>query len=67
MDEKLIENKMLREQYTALKRRGTPDTDPRMKAIMRMVEGQKLGLPREGRDFPANIKFPARRKQHGLS
>lgn len=67
MDERLIENRMLREQYITLKRRNTPDSDPRMKAIMRMIEAQKVGMPREGRDFPANIKFKARRKQHGVS
>lgn len=67
MDEKEIENRMLREQYGMLKRRGTPDTDPRIKAILRTIEKQKLGKPKEGVDFPPQIKFKPRRKQHGLS
>lgn len=67
MDEKDIENRQLREQYGVLKRRGTPDTDPRIKAIMRIIEQQKVGKPKEGIDFPPQIKFKPRRKQHGAS
>lgn len=67
MDEREIENKVLREQYAVLKRRGTPDSDPRIKSILRTVARQKMGMPREGIDFPAQIKFKARRKQHGVS
>jgi hypothetical protein len=66
MDEREIENRTLREHYIALKKRGTPDTDPRVKAIMRIMQRQKQGAPKEGRDFPPQIKFKPRRKQHGL-
>lgn len=66
MDEREIENRLLREQYSALKRRGTSDTDPRIKAIMRVLALQRQSGPKEGVDFPPQIKFKARRKQHGL-
>jgi hypothetical protein len=61
------ENRMLLTELTNLKKRGTPDTDPRVKAIHRMLERQKVGLPREGIDFPAQIKFVPNKRQNGLS
>lgn len=67
MDEKEIQNRVLREQYSVLKKRGTPDSDPRVKAILRVMQLQKMGQPKEGVDFPPQIKFKARRKQHGVS
>jgi hypothetical protein len=61
------ENELMREQLVALKRRGTPDSDPRVKAIKRILSKQNVGMPKEGIDFPSQIKFKSRRKQHGAS
>jgi hypothetical protein len=61
------DNVLMREQLIALKRRGVPDTDPRVVAIHRIMKAQQVGMPKEGIDFPPQLKFKPRRKQHGAS
>jgi hypothetical protein len=56
-------NRLLHQELTNLKRRGVPDTDPRVRALRRIMEAQNIGQPKEGIDFPAQITFDTRKRQ----
>jgi hypothetical protein len=63
MADEEIDNALLKEEYAVLKRRGVPDTDPRIAAIRRISKKQKAPLGREGLDFPMQLKFPVKRRE----
>jgi hypothetical protein len=65
MADEEIDNALLRSEYEVLKKRGVSDTDPRIAAIKRISKKQKIALPKEGVDFPMQLKFKPPRKQHG--
>jgi hypothetical protein len=65
MADEPIDNALLKSEYEVLKRRGVPDTDPRIAAIKRISKKQKAALPKEGIDFPMQIKFKPPRRQNG--
>jgi hypothetical protein len=56
------ENELMREQMRMLKRRGVSDTDPRVRAIIRILKAQNAPLPKEGIDFPMQLKFKSKEK-----
>lgn len=62
-----IDNRLIREQLTTLLRRNVPESDPRIKALYRILAAQGGAGPREGRDFPVKLKFDGPRRQNGQS